>query len=321
MRLALRSLYRSPGLSAVVIATLSVAFAFIVACAGLLNGLLLHPYGYPRLGDLLLVRDSKPREGAHQGHAIAAADFQDARSNVQAFSSLAGWRPQPIVVTRAAADAERIEGAAVTANFFSTLGVTPLVGRLFASDADVAGRDGAVILSRRIWSSRFGAAPSIVGSEIHVNGRAATVVGIIRDEDCYPSGVDAWLPLVFTPAELEDRAAQRVAAIARLASGRTVSEARGQLTSLAATLAARYPTTNRGRAFEVMPLPNEQFEFTAPLFGFVQGAALLVLVPPSPTSAIFCSHGRSTAVANSRSARCWAPMRGASPASPWLKSS
>jgi putative ABC transport system permease protein len=278
MRLAIRSLVRTPGFAAAILGTLTVALAFTIASFGLLDGLLLRPYPYPRLTQLQLVRDATPREGAHQGHSIAVADFLDARRGTTAFSALTGWRPQPIVVTTPNSEPERIEAAAVTADFFETLGVTPMRGRPFAADADAPGRDDVVLLSRRLWNSRFGADPSTVGREIHLNGRPATVIGIIRDEDCYPSGVDAWVPLVFAPAELTERAAQRVAAIGRLADGASAAFAQGQLAALARTLAAQYPLTNRGRGFALMPLQREQFEFTAPLFLFVLAAALLVLV-------------------------------------------
>src|SRR5262249_35735708 len=198
--------------------------------------------------------------------------------DVRAFSSVAGWRPQPLVITSAAADPERIEAAAVTANFFSTLGVVPLVGRTFAANADTPGRDDVVVLSRRLWNSRLGAGPSVVGREIGLNGRRATVIGVIRDADCYPSGVDGWVPLVFSPSETEERAAQRVAAIARLDEATTVREASTELASLSRLRAARYPLTNRGRGFELLPLQRQQYQFTAPLFLFVLAAALLVLL-------------------------------------------
>jgi putative ABC transport system permease protein len=278
MRSIFRNLAADAGLSVTIASTLTAAFAFLIASLSIVNGLLFHPYPYPALRQLLLVRDSTPREGAHQGRSIAVADFLDARQQIRAFSTLAGWRPQPFVITNGAAEPERVDAAAVTANFFSTLGVTPILGRGFPSDADTAGRDAVIILSRRLWNSRFAADPSIVGRDIGVNGRAVTVIGIIRDQECYPPGVDAWIPLVVPPAEMTERAAQRIAAIGRLKDTSTQAEAAGQLSSLSELLASRYPLTNRGRGFELLSLQREQYEFTAPLFLFVLAAALLVLL-------------------------------------------
>ena len=115
MRLAFRSLCRTPGLALAIIGALAVALAFAMASIALLDGLLLRPYPYPNLRQLQLVRDATPREGAHQGRPIAVADFLDVRSTVDAFAGLAAWRPQPMVITSPGADPERVEGAAVSA--------------------------------------------------------------------------------------------------------------------------------------------------------------------------------------------------------------
>ncbi|HEX7136545.1 MAG TPA: ABC transporter permease [Vicinamibacterales bacterium] len=278
MKALFKSLLIHPSLPFTILATLTMAFAFVVASLSIVNGLLFHPYPYPSLAQLFLVRDSTPRDGAHQGRSVAAADFLDARETVHAFASIAGWRPFPLVITSSFSEPERVQAAAVTANFFTTLGVTPLLGRSFAPDADTAGRDGVVMISRRFWSSRFAADDAIVGREVLLNGRPAAVVGIIRDEDCYPPGIDAWMPLVFSAADAGNRVTQNVAAFARLTRAATAAEAAAQLQSLALRLETLYPSTNRGRGFDILPLQQEQYEFTAPLFLFVFAAALLVVL-------------------------------------------
>ena len=278
IRLAVRGLARTPALALTAIATLVVAVAFNVASISVLNALLLRPYRYPGLDQLLLIRDASPRDGAHQGRPIAVADFLDLHQSVPALAAAAAWRPQPLVITSPGSDPERVEGIAVSANFFAVLGVMPLRGVTVQFDADQPGRDRLVALSRRLWNSRFGADPLIVGREISVNGRAAIVAAIIRDEDCYPPGVDAWIPLVFRSEEKGERAVQRINSVSRMAPGASIGEVRSQLSALAAQLASRYPLTNRDRTFATLPLRREQYEFTAPLFLFVQAAALLVLL-------------------------------------------
>src|SRR5690242_6667311 len=125
MRLTMRNLSRRPGLVVAVVGMLTVALAFVVASLSVLDGLLIRPYPYPKLHRLVLIRDARPAEGAHQGRAIAAADFLDVRRAVPALSAVAGWRTQPSVITSAGGDPERVEALAVTANFFAMLGVTP----------------------------------------------------------------------------------------------------------------------------------------------------------------------------------------------------
>jgi predicted permease len=264
-----------------VVSTIAVAVAFNGAAASVLDTLLVHPYRYPALGQLLLVRDARPREGAHQGRPLAAGDVEDIRTSVPAFASVASWRPAALVVTSSGADPERIEGVAVSAEFFALLGITPAAGRTFGAGADRPGADAVVVLSRRIANSRFGGAREAVGREVALNGRRAVVAGVIGDGDCYPSGVDAWVPLVLAPSERADRVLQNLAGLARLAASRSDAEADGQLRALALRLARAYPATNRDRGFETLPLRQEQYEFTAPLFTLVELGAVLVLLVAS----------------------------------------
>ncbi|HZR22976.1 MAG TPA: ABC transporter permease [Vicinamibacterales bacterium] len=258
-------------------ATLAIAVAFNVVSASVLTALLQRPFPYPELSRLVLVRDSRPASGAHEGHAIAAADFFDLRSSVRAFSALTAYRGAPLVISNHGSDPQRIEGIAVTANFFSTLGVTPILGRAWSDDADAPGHDRVMLVSHRFWRARFGGDASAIGRELTVNGRQVLVLGVVRDEECYPAGVDAWVPLVMTPTDRLERSAQRLAAIARLTPGDTIGSAGAQLESTAARLRALYPATNAGRGFDLLPLRREQYEFTAPLFTFAAAAALLVL--------------------------------------------
>jgi putative ABC transport system permease protein len=258
-------------------ATLAVAVAFNVVSASILAALLQRPFPYPQLGQLVLVRDKRPSAGAHQGHAIAAGDFFDLRASIVAFSRLAAYRGTPLVISTGGSDPERVEGVAVTADFFSTLGMTPFVGGVWADDADTPGHDRVILISRRFWRAHFGGDVAAIGREVTVNGRRVLVSGVVRDEDGYPAGVDAWVPLVLTAAERLDRSAQRLTAIARMNDRDGISTARAQVDAAAARLMLQYPTTNGGRGFDLLPLRREQYEFTAPLFAFAQAAALLVL--------------------------------------------
>src|SRR6476646_7020998 len=189
VRFALRSLLQRPMLTAAVVAALGTALAFNIASASVLSALLRHPFAYPALDRIVLVRDARPRDGVHEGRAIAAADFLDLRRSVAAFDAVSAFRPLPIVITSAAADPESVEATAVTGDFFSLLGVAPILGRMWPADADRAGEDRFVVVSRRLWQSRFGGDPSVVGREVAINGRSAAIAAVIRDADCYPPGV------------------------------------------------------------------------------------------------------------------------------------
>ena len=259
------------------VATLAVGIGFNVVSLAVMGALLYRPFPYPALGELMLVRDARPTDGAHQSRAIAAADFFDLRS-LRALLAATAFRSAEAVMTSPNSDPEQIEASAVTANFFFVLGIQPLLGRFWPPDTDEAGHDRYIIISRRLWHTRFGDDPSAIGREIGINGRAVMIVGVIRDADCYPAGVDAWTPLAMTPADRAERATQRLEAIARLAPGASIEGARHELGAVARRLEAAYPLTNHGRGFELLPLRREQYEFTAPLFGLLQAASMLVLL-------------------------------------------
>jgi len=278
VRFAIRSVLQRPILAALVAGTLGAALAFNIASASVPAGLLHHPFAYPDLDRLVLVRDARPRDGVHQGRAISAADFLDLRRSASAFEAAAAFRPSPAVVTSAAADPESVEATAVTANFFALLGVSPLVGHPWHADADRAGEDRVAVISRRLWHSRFGSDPSIVGRDVGINGRSVAIVAVIRDADCYPPGVDVWVPLVLSADEQRERAAQRVNAVAKLSAGTPIERARFEVDAVARRLAATYPLTNAARAFDLLLLREEQTEFTAPLFGLVEASAVLLLL-------------------------------------------
>lgn len=277
VRPAVRSLRRRKGLALAAVAVLGAALGFNTAVFSIVNTLLLRPYPFRDLSQLMLLRDHRPGEGAHQGSPIASGDFLDLRRDTRSFTGVAALRPFALVL-RGNGDPERVEGTAVSANFFDVLGARTLLGRTFATDEDEAGRDDRVVLSARYWKARFAEDATLVGRAITLNGRSTTVIGIIPNDACYPPGVDAWVPLVLTPVEQEERAAQHLRAVARLRPSISPAAARADVDAVAARLARAYPATNRDRGFGLQALQKEQYEFTGPLFLMVQVAALLVLM-------------------------------------------
>ena len=276
LRHAVRTLIKRPALTLLAVAMLAVGLAFNVASASLLSALLGRPYPFPAIDELVLIRDRRPLEGVHQRRPIASGDYLDLRREAQSFSGMTGYRPVAIVVG-GPGEPEAVQGAAVAANFFDLLGVRTLLGRGFAAHEDGPGTDAVVLFSRRFWQAHFGADPNIIGRELSVNGRTTTVVGIVPDEQAYPAGINAWVPLVLSAEEREERTIQRLTGIGRIKAGASVTVAAADVARVAGDLALRHPETNRGRGFDLQLLRREQYEFTAPLFLLLQAAAALVL--------------------------------------------
>ena len=119
------------------------------------------------------------------------------------------------------AEPARIEGARVTATFFSVLGVDPMLGRAFRSDEDNPGAAPTVILSHSLWRSRFGADPAIVGQQIRLDGEGYTVLGVLPQSFQFaPMGkAELWVPLRPSEGQLSRRFMHWLDVIARLKPG------------------------------------------------------------------------------------------------------
>jgi predicted permease len=186
-RLAVRSLLREPAFAAISILTLAAGIGGNTAIFSIVNGVLLKPLEYrdperlvyPR-EVLMSVADQYPTL------PVAARHFLEWRDRCSSFENLA--LIEVIEANLAAGgEAERIDVARVSANFFETLGVAPALGRGFAEGEDTAGRDDVAIISDALWRRRFGADPSIVGRKVTLDAVPVTIVGVLPPGFRYPS--------------------------------------------------------------------------------------------------------------------------------------
>ncbi len=170
-----------------------------------------------------------------------------------------------------------VVGCEVSGEFFATLGVAPLEGRVLQAE-DTDGRAQDAVVSHHFWQSRLGADPAAVGKSIHLNGRAFTIIGILPADLVYPLGVELWTPLVLSPQEKSDRVAGSLHVLARLRPDVSFRQAGADMRLLASKLSQLYPNTNRGQQLSLLRLRHEQFEYHAPFLFTLQGAAVFVLL-------------------------------------------
>ncbi|HKT69410.1 MAG TPA: ABC transporter permease, partial [Terriglobales bacterium] len=195
LRYSLRMLRKSPGFTVVAVVTLALGIGANAAVFSVVNALLFHPFSFRNLEQLMLVRESSPSQDADfDTDTFAAADFYDLKGNARSFQALAASSFANLNIgDRGQLDG--VEGAALSANFFAVLGVRPAMGRGFTADEEQPGHDRALIVSYGYWQRRFGGDPRLLGRTVQVNGRAATVVGIMPAGYAYPVGTEAWVPL------------------------------------------------------------------------------------------------------------------------------
>jgi len=187
--------------------------------------------------------------------------------------------------------AETVNGASVSPNFFSVLGVRPILGRTFLSDEGQPGQNQAVILSYGAWERLFGSDPKIIGRKLELDGAARTVVGVLPrdfeftkwfsfDPSSFSEGqADAWLPLVLNSGMLTDREFHPLWVIARLGRDVTLGKARAELTTLASRLSRDYPSTNRSIGVRLISLQAQEVKDIRPaLLMLLSAVGLLLLI-------------------------------------------
>jgi putative ABC transport system permease protein len=286
LRMGFRLWARSPLLGAVVVATLGFGIGANTAIFSFVNALLLRPYPFERLDDLVHVWERHAQTGrapdvrsAHGDRSpMAPADFLDLRRESRSFEGLAALRQRDLTLVQDG-EPERIAGTAATPELFGLLRVEAERGRVFRSEEAQAGRDAVVVVSHGFWRRRLGAAPDAVGRELRFDGRPHTVVGVMPARFAYPpGGVEAWVPLVFPENEKSERGRLNLQVLGRLAPGVSVAQAGDDLARQAIRLEQEYPATNLGRSFTLVRLREQQAGFTMPFAALFQGASALALL-------------------------------------------
>ena len=259
LRYAFRLLRLQPGSSAAIVLTLALAIGANTTLFTLINAALLAPLPVSRPDRLVNIYSSRP-DGTGFG-GLSYPDFLDLRDGGHVFEGVLGYSGLMATIT----DSDRSEvvfGEIVTANYFSLLGVAPVVGRAFQPVEDeTPGTHPVVVISHRMWQRRFNADPSAIGRALPLNGRPFTIVGVAPEG--FPGllfrgvSADLWAPAAMMGALRTDHLSNRderwMFVKGRLRPGASVEQASAEAQVIAARLQSRYPASNQGRALRVLP--------------------------------------------------------------------
>ena len=288
VRYALRQIHRRPAFTVVAAVSLAVGVGANTAIFSAANALLLRPVagvsGHDRVVELGRTTQGRGFD------SFAYPDFLDLREGVPALEHVAAYTFETFAVSRGA-EGERIMGMHVSPSYFDVMGVVPGLGRFFTEAEDAPGASGTLaVLDHAFWRDRLGGDASIVGSTVRVNRVPFTVIGVAAaDFRGHTIGVrpDVYLPIRTSPL-LSERADVWEArgsvwhhAVARLADGATVEQARAQVEAVFVNLAEAYPETNGRRGGAVATLGVVPGAGRAPVtafLGVLMGMALLILL-------------------------------------------
>jgi predicted permease len=280
---SLRLLRRSPGFTAVALLTLALGIGATTTMFSIVNGVLLRPLPYPDAEQLVRLYLANVEQGIPDG-MVSPPDFDIWQSQSGSVSAISAYQIVPVILTGGGEPVE-VQTTFTRGAFFETLGTQPLLGRSLTAE-DLRQAATHAVISERLWRTRFGADPAVLGQSMHMMGRAFTIVGVMPAEFRYPTAdTEVWSPrAVLNEMEIgPDNRNQRVLeSIARLRRGASIEHAQAELSTLAAGLAAQFPETNTGwNAVQVTPLRTT-------IVGDVDRALLIVLTLVGITLLIGC---------------------------------
>jgi putative ABC transport system permease protein len=247
VRYAIRNLRRSPGFTAVAALALAVGIGANAAVFSIVNGVLIRALPYADPSQLVVIFE-RIRTGPVDKFDFSAPDFEIFREAARSYSGIAAFRNASYELSGIALP-ERVDGVRVSPELFTVLGASPLLGRTLSPDDD---RQNArvVVLTHGLWTRAFGRDPSIVGRAITLDRLPYTVVGVMPESFEFPPRGSAnngkpaalFLPIAFSLLERRNFGGMyNNTVVARLKPGVSIEQARGELTSVAKTIAERYP--------------------------------------------------------------------------------
>ena len=249
IRIGLRVLVKEKSFCALAVVVLALGIGAVTTMFSVVNGVTLRGFSFPnapRLVGLNLVDPSTATFFGVNGQ-ISAMDYDELRPQQRSFEMLAAYLNGSTVNATVNGHPQRYTGAYVTEDFFRILGVAPVLGRDFTAADNQPGAPKVALIGYGIWQRDFGGAADIVGRAVRINGKPATVVGVMGQGFAFPTNEEMWIPLYgeFPPRPRNDPAAITPSVLGLLRRDVSLDQANAELTTIARSLAAAYPETNK----------------------------------------------------------------------------
>ena len=282
IRYGSRMLLRTPGFTIVAVMTLTLGIGAGTTIFSVVDHVLLRPLPFPDSDRILTIWNTYPQSPWGE-EEVSPPDFCDWREQNDSFNQLAAYERFSYVWTDSS-DPVRLRAARVSGDFFSAMGINPILGRPILPADDHEGAHHVVVLSHELWRNQFGSDPSIVGHALTLNGMGFTVLGVMPAEFGFPGDVDLWSPLAYEPPfEPALRRSTWLKTVARLKPGVTPDEAQADMSAIASRLEREHPESNAGRGVRLVSL----FEKTV---GSARPALLVLLAAVGCLLMIACAN-------------------------------
>ena len=275
LRNAIRSLVKSPGFAITALLLITIGIGANAAIFTLADFVLVRPLPFPESGRLVKVWETHP---GYSMMELSPANYRDIKAAATSFESLAAYTDMAMNLV-GQGEPQRVEGAWVTGNLFSTLGRPALLGRYFSERDDQVGAPATVMLSYALWQADFGGDARVVGKSIILDDKAYTVIGVMPADFHFPTReVQFWKTFQFQEDNYKDRDDNWLEGIGRLKPGVSLAQARTELKLIGDRLRQRYPKENQDVGLSVISLRDELSKQSRLLLMALCGAALCVLI-------------------------------------------
>src|SRR5579863_3789214 len=280
LRYGARMLRKNPGFTLVAVLTLALGIGANTAIFSVVNGVLLNPLPYPHPEQLVTLHQNKAN---FEFGSISYPNFRDWQKDNHTFSSMAISRRFDFSLT-GLGEAEQLRGRFISSDFFSTVGVNPVLGRDFAPGEDEIGAPPIALVSAGFWKRKFGSSPSALGKSLTLDGRNYTIVGVV------PANFDLFLKSsavaeIYVPIGqwnnplLPKRGAGLgVHGIGRLKPGVSIEQARADMGEVSRNLAAAFPDDDKAVGASLLPLRQDMLGDVQPVLLVLFAAVAFVLL-------------------------------------------
>src|SRR5215475_10599940 len=276
LRNGARMLRKNLGFTVMAALTLALGIGACTAIFSLINAALIHALPFPDADRLVVIwADNPARSLGALSSPLANADVAGLRRHNESFAHITAFSPGAADLSDGG-DPERVGAAGVTAGFFETLGVVPLLGRTLSPDEEAHGGQSVVLIGHGLWQRRFGSDPALVGKSISINGDMRTVIGILPPEFDFPRGAEwpafypfpghteVWLPLAFRAhddgtgwSNWESRGERGLVVVGRMKRDISLRQAQAEMGAFAAREASDHPDSHKGWNIKLTPLSKQ----------------------------------------------------------------
>jgi putative ABC transport system permease protein len=279
VRYGLRMLRKNPSFTAVAVLTLALGIGVNTAIFSVVNAVLFQPLPFRDPAKLMVVWHTPPQKsfpGATK-FVVSPANYLDWRDQNHVFEQMSavGFRRPNLT---GMGQPESVEGRAVSADFFSVLGVQPVLGRGFFKEEDQPGHGNVVVISHEFWQTHFAGSGDVLGKQIKLDDKSYEVVGVAPAKFDFPLQTKLWVPLAWTEKERAVRGNHGYIVIARLKPEIDVKKAQSEMDTISARLAQQYPADDAGWGAVVLRLNQQMFQQVGPALLVLFGAVGFVLL-------------------------------------------